>query len=466
MPRRTPPRADTSHPLPSDTYRRLITDIGPAERAELDACLAGSENLIEFWERAPRAAWLLESLQTHEPSAVTRLPTEHELRLFACWCGEQTGGADPWVKLAVRGVLKPVFFKQLSGELFGAALAGSVHGAVRQVSHLRAQAYAAVDDPVEGAIGAAHSLATYLGAQPFPEPVALFVTTRKPIPGYRDPLSEVGKIELDSAGATAAEQTIADAVRRYLGNPFAGTPPTVTGDEIDRLFIVLPSQRKAKPAGRRKAKPAGGRKVHERKRRPPTGRHKNRVLLAEADDWLLLEVVLSGTARRGFRLESISYSYDEGRREQRTRFQSEPIRSAADFLREVEEFQSSSEGWDLFREFDNVLAGVRQLDEGFADEVEAAWTVVAANRVDEELIDSILFQLGRLMEIGAGDPEQWGITRDLRVVPLPLEPALSLAELERRSGKAAGVDGTPPNEWMQIAREWIESGTAVLQSEV
>ena len=45
MPRRTLPHADTSHALPSDIYRRLVTGIGPTERTELNACLAGSENL-------------------------------------------------------------------------------------------------------------------------------------------------------------------------------------------------------------------------------------------------------------------------------------------------------------------------------------------------------------------------------------------------------------------------------------
>ena len=466
MARRSPSEIGRSNPL-SNISRRLIACISPAERAELDQFLATCQSLSDFWTRAPRAEWLLQTLKLSKRADVKRQPTERELRLFACWCGEHTGGADPWVKLAVRGVLKPVFFKQRSGELFGAALAGSVHGAVREVSHLRAQAYAAVDDPLEGAIGAAHSLATYLGAQPFPEPVALFVTTRKPIPGYRDPLSEVGKIELDPAGAAAAEQTIADAVRHYLGNPFAGTPPTVTAAEVDHILAIAPEKPAAPKEAPSKQQTVAIRRRRTTKRRPTTGRREGSILLAENNDWACEEVILSRAGRRTFRVRWTYYGYDSGRREQCTPFRSGPIRSPEEFFEVMADLKVAvSDRWDLEQHFDNAVSRVRRLDLLFGKQVEAAWRAVTAKEAEEGLLEDIEFALGRVLEFGGGAPEQWGITRDLRVAPLPLEPALSLAELERRSGKAAGVDGTPPNEWMQIVREWIESGTAVSQSEV
>ena len=403
------------------------------------------------------SAWLLESLKT-KPSAVKRPPTEQELRLFACWCGEQTGGAHPWVKLALRGVLKPVFFKQLSGELFGAALAGGVHGAVRQVSHLSAQAYAAVDDPVEGAIGAARSLATYLGAQPFPEPVALSVTARKPIPGYRDQLSEVGKIELDPEGTATAERTIAEAVLRYLGNPFSGTPPTVTAAEVDRILTIAPETLLAPEEARSKQQPVATNRRPRTKPLHGTTVRKGSILLAENTDWACEEVILSRAGRRAFRVRWTSYGWDSGRREQWTPFRSGPIRSPEEFLQVIDDLNGAvSDRWDLEPDFDSMVSRVRKLDSTFGKQVQAAWRAVTAQKAEQDLSEHIEFMLGRVLEFGAEEPDKWGITRDLRVAPLPLEPVLTLAELERQSQKRPSQDGTPPEAWTRIAGAWIKS---------
>ena len=330
-------------------------------------------------------------------------------------------------------------------------------GLVRRVSQLRAQAYAADEDPFEGAIGAAAALAIYLGARSVAEPVALFVTTRQPIPDYRDPLSEVGTFELDPAGAAAAKRTIADAVRRYLGNPFAGTQPTVSSEEVDRVLAIAPTtviQEDAEGV------------VAVEPLRPPTGRRTNRVMLAEAEDFVLEEVVLSRTGLRTLRVEWLSYDYNERRREQRTWYRSARIRSATDLLLAISELADASEDRFTFRDArEEVVDAVRHLDAFMASELDAAWRIQEAQRTDDDWGEQIEFVLGRVLEFGGSEPEQWGITRDLRVAPLPLEPVLTLAELEHQSQKWPTRNGTPPEAWTQIVREWLKSG-AVLQSEV
>ena len=350
-----------------------------------------------------------------------------------------------------------MFFKQLSRELFGAALAGGVHGAVRQVSHLSAQAYAAVDDPVEGAIGAARSLATYLGAQPFPKPAALSVTTREPIPGYRDPMSEVGTFELDPAGSATVEQTIADALRRFLGNPFIGTPPTVTAAEIDRILSIAPETPAAPKEASSKQQTGAIRRRPTTKPLPGTTLRKGSVLLAENTDWACEEVILSRAGRKAFRVRWTSYGWDSGRREQWTPFRSGPIRSPEEFLQVMDDLNSAvSDRWALEPDFDSMVSRVRKLDSIFGKRVQAAWRAVTAQKAEQELLEHIEFMLGRVLEFGAGEPEKWGITRDLRVAPLPLEPVLTLAELEQQSQKQPSRNGAPPEAWRRIVREWIE----------
>lgn len=432
--------------LPERSYSDLLSDIEPDKRPGLEEALDGSPDLSTFWDTAPRADWMLKVLHVAPSGAVSGAPSEQELRLFACWCAEQTGGADPWIKLALRGDIKQSFFEEHAGDLRSAALAGSVHGAVRRVSQLRAQAAVADEDALAGAITAADALATYRGARRFPEPVAVFVTTRQPIPGYRDPLSEVGKIELDTAEAAVAERQIAAAARRYLGNPFAGTPPTVPPEEIQSLLTVAPVVREPE-ACRSPALTLPD--------RPPAGRRKNRILLDESDDFALEELVLSRAGRRGLQLEWLSIDYEEGHRNVASEYRSEPLTTATAFLEAIQEVcDASEERFDLRDAREAVVGAVRRLGAPFADDLDVEWKAGNVRRANRSLTEDIIFALGRLVDLGHDDPTQWGLTKDLRVVPVLLEPALNLAALQRRA-RATCHRKRPPRAWVAAVKEWV-----------
>ena len=432
--------------LPIDAHCcEALNSLDPSHRVGLNDCLHACQTLGEFWDRASRAEWLLILVRVLGPQ-MTRRADDRDLRLFACWCAEQIGEADPIVKLVVRGDLKPSCLERRFGRLWGTTTGPTIHGAVRRAARAMTTAYGAHPDALEAAFGAAHALAMYHGTRPFPVAQQLRIRADRIV---RDPgtASENRTAMVGAGQATAIEQTVADAVRAFLGNPFVGTAPTATAREVGALLRIRPPVPAPAPAPRPRPAIVS--------RRPARGRGQNRILLTENHGWADEEVVLVRTRRHTFRLDWISYGDEEGP----TRwvgFRSGPLRSGEDFICAMEQLAEEVHGrWDLYSHFDEMVAVVYQLDDEYGQQVEQARTAKAEAEFEQGLVDSIPRLLEDLVAYGAGDPERWGITQSGFVEPLALAQGLSLAELVRASGKTVGRRTRVPDEWIPHVRRWL-----------
>ena len=371
---------------------------------------------------------------------VKRIPTENDYRLFACWCAEEMGGADPVVKLVLRGDLKTSCLKQRFGALSGAIPGAMNHAPVTQAAYVVARAEAANPDAVMGARITAHYLAVHNRARPMQRPQWLSVfgqTLERP---STDLL--VGTAD----AVTAVESTIADVLRMFLGNPFAGSAPSLRTAEVTKLLRVPP--RRSPQA--RVAEPL------------PVPRFdavrlsKNRILLEEDNGYATEMVVLRKLGKASFRLYWRYFVDEEPPPRWFTALYSGPIRSPEEFLQELDALEGEVEGrWDFWARVDRIIGRVHVLDADFGEKVERAWAErieAADDPRDHSIISSLIKEL---VSYGAGDPQNWGITRDQRVEPLVLADGLSISDLVKLSGAAMKRRQAPGSAWSPFVREWL-----------